>query len=221
MTWTNERFFELITAYAAPEDTLDSKGRKARRILIAAIDKFLQFGFRKASIGDIARAAGVGKGTVYLYFDTKADLLMHCILFEKARPSLRILAEMEALSSPREALRHAIHNTFDLVHELPLANRVSVGDHEIELALDELGVDFRELVSAGQVERITSMLKPLARVSDGRLDEIVRAALTLLRAGPTAVEHMHDLHLDRATHANAVADILCAGLLATVGAEDR
>ncbi len=35
-------------------------------ILLQAARAFARFGFKKASIDDIAREAGVGKGTVYL-----------------------------------------------------------------------------------------------------------------------------------------------------------
>ncbi len=43
-------------------------------ILFQAARAFARFGFRKASIDDIAREAGVGKGTVYLAAESKEDL---------------------------------------------------------------------------------------------------------------------------------------------------
>lgn len=43
-------------------------------ILEAATHVFSRFGFRKASIDDIAKRAGIGKGTVYLHFDSKEAL---------------------------------------------------------------------------------------------------------------------------------------------------
>jgi AcrR family transcriptional regulator len=43
-------------------------------ILLQAARAFSRFGFKKASIDDIAREAGVGKGTVYLAADSKEDL---------------------------------------------------------------------------------------------------------------------------------------------------
>src|SRR5258708_12392486 len=43
-------------------------------ILMAATGIFLRYGFKKTSMDDVARAAGVSRQGLYLYFDTK-DLL--------------------------------------------------------------------------------------------------------------------------------------------------
>jgi AcrR family transcriptional regulator len=43
-------------------------------ILLEAARAFARFGFKKASIDEIAKEAGVGKGTVYLAAESKEDL---------------------------------------------------------------------------------------------------------------------------------------------------
>ena len=47
---------------------------KRRQILDGARAVFLSQGFDAASMGEIARAAGVSKGTLYVYFDSKEEL---------------------------------------------------------------------------------------------------------------------------------------------------
>lgn len=47
---------------------------RQRRLLDAAAGVFMRFGFRKASMEDIARAAGVSRQGLYLHFATKEDL---------------------------------------------------------------------------------------------------------------------------------------------------
>lgn len=47
---------------------------KRCQILSGAREVFLERGFDGASMGDIARAAGVSKGTLYVYFKDKVDL---------------------------------------------------------------------------------------------------------------------------------------------------
>lgn len=47
---------------------------KARQILEGAKEIFLRDGFDGASMNDIARAAGVSKGTLYVYFQSKDQL---------------------------------------------------------------------------------------------------------------------------------------------------
>ncbi len=43
-------------------------------ILAAAVKLFTQFGYRRTAMDDIAREAGVAKGTLYLYFAGKAEV---------------------------------------------------------------------------------------------------------------------------------------------------
>jgi|SRR5579864_2177131 len=65
-----------MTVLEAPEtaraDGLDS-GKRAQ-ILEGARAVFLKRGFDAASMGEIARQAGVSKGTLYVYFASKEDL---------------------------------------------------------------------------------------------------------------------------------------------------
>jgi hypothetical protein len=44
-----------------------------RRLLEAAEEVFGELGFRRASIAEIVRRAGVAQGTFYLYFDSKEE----------------------------------------------------------------------------------------------------------------------------------------------------
>jgi AcrR family transcriptional regulator len=55
---------------------------KRDAILRAAIDTFAERGYFNAQVADVARAAGVAAGTVYLYFKSKDDLLIS--IFERS-----------------------------------------------------------------------------------------------------------------------------------------
>jgi AcrR family transcriptional regulator len=57
---------------SAPQMADDSA--KRRQIVDGARSIFLQHGFDAASMSDIARAAGVSKGTLYVYFENKEQL---------------------------------------------------------------------------------------------------------------------------------------------------
>lgn len=62
-----------------------SAGRKPRSserreaILAAALDEFSSRGFEAARLEDVARRAGVAKGTIYLYFRDKENLFQELI----------------------------------------------------------------------------------------------------------------------------------------------
>lgn len=58
---------------AGIRETKKQETRKA--IMQAAITLFSEKGFEKTSIEELARAAGIGKGTIYGYFQTKSDIL--------------------------------------------------------------------------------------------------------------------------------------------------
>ena len=63
---------EQLEREAPAVDQADSA--KRRQIMDGARKVFLAQGFDGASMGEIARAAGVSKGTLYVYFDSKEKL---------------------------------------------------------------------------------------------------------------------------------------------------
>lgn len=65
---------------------------KRRRILSAALDCFEERGFAATRMEDIARSAGVAKGTIYNYFKGKEELL-HALAEGIARDHARPLRE--------------------------------------------------------------------------------------------------------------------------------
>ena len=74
---------------------MDQKKREC--IIVAALKAFSRMGFKKASVDDIARDAGVAKGTVYLAAESKEDLLYQAVLHD-----LRVWnAELSKLIDPR------------------------------------------------------------------------------------------------------------------------
>ncbi len=62
-----------------PKETfLRLKTDKQERILRAAMRAFVDQGFSRAKVEDIARDAGVAKGSIYQYFADKAELFTYC-----------------------------------------------------------------------------------------------------------------------------------------------
>jgi TetR/AcrR family fatty acid metabolism transcriptional regulator len=128
---------------------------KREAILRAAIDLFAERGFFNAQVADVARAAGVAAGTVYLYFRSKDDLLAS--IFDRTM---------------REALeegRAAVANLTDARERLRRIARVH---------LARLGRD-RNLAVVFQVE-LRQSTKFMERLSSSRLRDylgLIRAAV--------------------------------------------
>jgi AcrR family transcriptional regulator len=57
-------------------ETGKSRSAKPNAIMLAALELFTRYGYRKTSIDDIARAAQVAKRTVYLHFENKAAVFL-------------------------------------------------------------------------------------------------------------------------------------------------
>ncbi|MFO0664200.1 MAG: TetR/AcrR family transcriptional regulator [Polyangiaceae bacterium] len=67
-------------------------GDKRERIVDAAIGVFAKAGFHAARVSDVAKAAGVADGTIYLYFDSKEALLIS-ILESRVERLLSVMRE--------------------------------------------------------------------------------------------------------------------------------
>lgn len=72
------------TLQEKPSELPAADSAKRRQILDGARRVFLSAGFDGASMGEIAKAARVSKGTLYVYFDSKEALFEALTLEEKA-----------------------------------------------------------------------------------------------------------------------------------------
>ncbi len=66
------------------------------QILEAALDVFARRGFAEATMDDIAGEAGITKGTIYLYFEGKRELLLAVVRAQLGR-FMALLPRMHAL----------------------------------------------------------------------------------------------------------------------------
>lgn len=56
------------------------KAQRRREILDAARQEFFERGFHQPTVDDVATRAEVSKGTIYLYFESKEEILAHLLL---------------------------------------------------------------------------------------------------------------------------------------------
>ena len=168
---------------ASPPRPLAS-GDKRDAILRAAIQVFARRGFFHAQVADVARAAGVAAGTVYLYFRNKDDLLTS--IFEQAMSEA--IAEgrsaLDGVADPIERLRRIAHLHLDrlgrdrelaVVFQIELRQSTKFMEHFSSTLLRQyLGV-IREAVAtaqAGDVFRRDVNPTLAAKVFFGALDEM-------------------------------------------------
>jgi TetR/AcrR family transcriptional regulator of autoinduction and epiphytic fitness len=136
---------------------------KRRQILDGALAIFTARGFDAASMSDIAAAANVSKGTLYVYFEDKEHLFV--ALIERERESQRRGA-FEALNDDPD-LAHALQGFGEGLVGL-LVSDFAVSAHRIVLGVAErmpdLGKEFYERGPMQGAQR-------LARFLDGKVGQ--------------------------------------------------
>src|SRR5215218_9616376 len=83
----------------------EEDGSKRRQILDGARKMFMDLGFDGASMNEIARAAGVSKGTLYVYFTDKNRLFEAMVedeVLEKAKIAYNLDPGRDVESTLRE-----------------------------------------------------------------------------------------------------------------------
>jgi len=157
---------------------------KRDAILRAATQVFAQRGFFNAQVADVAKAAGVAAGTVYLYFRSKDDLLVS--LFE--RTMKQAIAEGRAAlvgaADPRQRLSRIAHLHLErlggdrdlaVVFQVELRQSTKFMERFSSSYLREyLGI-IREAVEAGQADglfRRDVSATAAAKILFGALDEM-------------------------------------------------
>lgn len=95
----------------------DPKTKKKNRIIEAAIKVFAKKGFYLAKVSDVAKAANVADGTIYLYFKNKDDLLIN--LFEQKMELIlqRFQECLQNIIDPVEKLHRFVEFYFILIKE--------------------------------------------------------------------------------------------------------
>jgi AcrR family transcriptional regulator len=78
----------------------------AERILDAADRLLARLGYKKMTVESLAKEAGIGKGTVYLSFESKADVALACI----DRMATKLLARLHAIASGAETPERRLHD---------------------------------------------------------------------------------------------------------------
>ncbi|MDJ0919846.1 MAG: TetR/AcrR family transcriptional regulator [Henriciella sp.] len=92
---------------------LQQKEAKRAALVDAALKVFSRVGFAAAKMDDVAEEAGVSKGTVYLYFDSK-ERLFEAMVRDKMAPALDEAVESFTVSdsSATERLRQHLRSLY-------------------------------------------------------------------------------------------------------------
>ena len=135
----------------------DPKIQKKQNIIAAAAQVFSQKGYAAAVMADIAVAAGIGKGTIYEYFDSKEDLFFAVFLWlsqeimDKTSLGLADIqgsATQRLLALNRSLMRAGteMSDAFSLVMEFWAASSTSQWKDRLKPAFRQAYQDYRTVV---------------------------------------------------------------------------
>jgi AcrR family transcriptional regulator len=152
--------------FGDPPRTEEGDPAKRRQIVEGARTIFLERGFEGASMGEIARCAGVSKGTLYVYFQNKEQLF--CAIMEDERRSHLVpLLEIDRAEPAEVALRAFGRRlvSFILSPRKIASMRTAMAIAE---RMPDVGRDFYALGPGQAIKVLKSYLDD--KVSQGELD---------------------------------------------------
>lgn len=186
-----------------------------RRIIAAAEEMFTLQGYSKTTVAEIARAAGIGKGTFYLFFGSKDEVVwaLHDSIHESFHKNLTEIMGGVA-QDPRQGIRRFLQAVFDVFNAPLVVKLQQTGDfdrlmramsHDHLEEHNKLSVDpLVPLIEAAQQAGLIRVGD--ARVIAGTIRGVCFLGLHQSEIGedvyPQVVELLIDLVADGLTQAN-------------------
>jgi AcrR family transcriptional regulator len=157
----------MSVATSTSTATAQAESAKRRQIIDGARAIFLAQGFDAASMGEIARQAGVSKGTLYVYFDSK-EHLFQTIVEEECKTQAEQVFALDSDDHDVEAVLLRLGKGFTRflcspTRVSPMRTVISIADR-----MPELGKRFYETGPAFGIAKVARYLED--QVAAGILD---------------------------------------------------
>ena len=168
---------------AAPSNNLrlvsDEDSSKRRQILDGARKVFLDLGFDGASMGEIARAAGVSKGTLYVYFADK-NRLFEAIVEEETFAQGKVAFNFDPGRDVTTTLTEFGQAYIQLLCR-PGGGSATRTVMAIAERMPEVGRRFYNNVIAYTIARLAAYLEARTRLGDLAIDDCQLAATQFMQ----------------------------------------
>jgi len=200
------------TVRRSPQSPRAERVDKRDALLRAAIDTFAARGFFNAQVADVARAAGVAAGTVYLYFRGKDDLLIS--IFERTMK--------EAIADGRQSLA-ALDDPIERLREIARLHLGRLGRDKALAVVFQVelrqSTKFMERFSATQLREYLGVIRTV--IADGQARGVFQPAISPTLAAKLFFGALDEMAtnwiLSRrkyslAAEADAIVDLFVGGL---------
>lgn len=188
-------------------------------ILEAAKRLFIRFGKRKTSVDDIARAAGVGKGTVYSYFKGKEPLWQILIDTEVGKLFNAVRQAVDTAESAEEKIRAFVITRVRFIREV--LDLISLDQSILNEMIPEI-IELREKVLAWEQDIVAEIIEYGVRRGEFReigVDLLSMAFIAALRG--LEIPWIWERRLVGVEEsAEALLNVMFSGLLTRIGTEN-
>lgn len=133
-------------------------------IVAAALEVFAERGFQAARLEEVARRAGVSKGALYLYFETKEELF-RVVVSDTIAPNLHQAVALADSDAPFEPTVRAI---FGLLAQRVLADRRLGGVVKLVIAESRNRPELAEIWHESLVEPALRLASRLIEAGQGQ-----------------------------------------------------
>src|SRR5215471_16433596 len=160
-------------------DQRSKRQERADRILDAAAELIVRWGYKKTTIDDIARQAGVAKGTIYLHWKTREDLFMALL----TREDLKLVEDIKqriANDPEGSTLRGFVKQSTLALMKNPLMKAMLLND--TEMLGEYASREYNSATYAERIENYTTFLEFLRAHGIVRTDMGVREQTYILSA---------------------------------------
>lgn len=192
------------------------KEARRKEILEAGFDVFKEHGFTAARLDDVAEKAGIGKGTIYLYFDGKEALFEEVVrenLFPARDEAENLVAGFRGSAS--ELLERHLKHIYSYMagEKIPYLVAMVIGEVNRFPSLAEFF--FHEMVSRNQEMMRTIIARGEASGEFRRTDvkqfcQILVAPILISAIWKLQFEHLEPLQME--AYADAHIDLILNGL---------
>jgi TetR/AcrR family fatty acid metabolism transcriptional regulator len=169
------------------DSTMKRNTDKYRQILDAAIMVFARQGFHQSTVAQVAKAAGVADGTIYLYFKSKDDILFQFYEYKARQVFERFRQAVDEATHAVDKLRNLVRTHLsEFQNDIHMAIVYQAETHQhrraAQEAIKEMSKMYRdivtEIVELGQQEgnlRCNLTIGLVMRLINGAVNEVINA----------------------------------------------
>ncbi len=181
---------------------------RANRILDATAELVQRWGYRKTTMEDIAKQAGVAKGTIYLHWKTRDQLFETLVLRERLLVSDELMQSLA--QDPEGGTLHGItKHTFLITMQRPLTRGIFLQDTDLLGELLDSAVMQEAVTQKSQAfENYVELLRRYNLVRDDLDNRTISAALSAITLGFMISDSMlpEEYHISLEENAEILAE---------------